>query len=83
MTEHQGSPVAGYRPQNDDRVNAVNSNKEMEERVLRALDELRDTADWVDQRWLAIGRTHIEQGFMAVNRAVFQPSRVALPEDSE
>ena len=33
------------------------------------------------EQWLAIGRTHLEQAFMAINRAVFQPGRVALPED--
>jgi hypothetical protein len=37
----------------------------------------------VDQRWLAIGRTHIEEAFMAINRAVFQPQRVKLPEDAQ
>ena len=35
----------------------------------------------IDQRWLAIGRTHIEQGWMAVNRAVFRPDRASLPGD--
>nr|WP_165972821.1 hypothetical protein [Martelella mediterranea] len=35
----------------------------------------------IDKRWLALARTSIEQGFMAANRAVFQPDRVALPED--
>lgn len=34
-----------------------------------------------DQRWLAIGRTHLEQGFMAINRAVFRPQRIELPEE--
>jgi hypothetical protein len=34
-------------------------------------------------RWLAIGKTDIEKGFMAVNRSVFRPSRVALPEDEQ
>lgn len=34
-----------------------------------------------DQRWLAIARTHINEGFMALNRAVFQPTRIKLPED--
>ena len=77
---HSGLPVAGYRPQSDDRVATVNANKEIEERVMRILDDLGDMLA-VDKRWLAIGRTHIEQGFMAVNRAVFKPGRVALPED--
>jgi hypothetical protein len=35
----------------------------------------------VDQRWLAIGRTHIEQGFMAINRSIFRPERVKLACD--
>lgn len=36
-----------------------------------------------DPRWLAIARTGFEQAFMALNRAVFQPQRIALPEDVE
>lgn len=85
MAEHQGLPVAGYRPQSDDKVALVNRNKEMEERVLRLLDDLAATAapGAVDQRWFAIGRTHIEQGFMAINRAIFQPARVALPAEEK
>jgi hypothetical protein len=77
---HAGLPVAGYKPQGGDRVALVNVNKAAEERVLRILDELRDDPG-VDGRWLAIGRTQIEQGFMAVNRAVFKPGRAPLPEE--
>ncbi len=80
MTKHAGLPVAGYKPQSDDKVAAVNINKALEERVLRQLDALARTPG-IDGRWLAIGRTAIENGFMAVNRAVFQPGRVSLPED--
>lgn len=36
-----------------------------------------------DPRWLAIARTHIQEGFMALNRAVFQPQRIKLSEDGE
>lgn len=77
--QHQGLPVAGYRPQNEANVALVNDHKAMEERILRHLDQLRGTG--VDERWLSIGRTAIEQGFMALNRAVFQPTRARLPED--
>lgn len=77
---HAGLPVAGYRPQTSDKVETVNANKEAEEQVLRILDGLAGRPE-VDKRWLAIGRTHIETGFMAVNRAVFQPGRVSLPGD--
>jgi hypothetical protein len=74
---HQGLPVAGYQPQTSDKVGTVNTNKLIEERVLRILDDLKDHPD-VDQRWLAIGRTQIEQGFMAVNRSIFKPARVQI-----
>lgn len=75
---HAGLPVSGYKNQSDENVALVNRNKEIEERALRILDELKNNPT-VDQRWLAIGRTHLEQGFMAVNRAIFQPGRVELP----
>ena len=80
MPEHTGLPVAGYRPQSTEAVGLVNAMKASEERVLRALDTLGKRPD-VDKRWLAIGRTSIEQGFMAVNRSVFKPARAALPGD--
>lgn len=73
-----GLPVPGYRPQDENAVTRVTTNKHLEERILRVLDELGVDPD-VDKRWLAIGRTAIEQGFMAVNRAIFQPARVTLP----
>lgn len=79
---HQGLPVSGYRPQSDQNVELVNQNKALEERVLRQLDKLVATSG-LDPRWLSIARTHIDQGFMAMNRAVFQPGRIALPEDGE
>lgn len=77
---NKGLPVAGYRPQSDDRVAFVNLNKQLEETVLRVLDSLAVDPD-TDKRWLATGRTDIEKGFMAVNRAVFKPERVKLPTD--
>ncbi|MBK1871557.1 DUF7681 family protein [Aestuariivirga sp. YIM B02566] len=80
MSTHSGLPVAGYKPQSSDRVNVVNANKQVEEVVLRQLDAMKDDPS-IDQRWLAIGRTQIEQGFMAVNRAVFQPGRIKLATD--
>lgn len=77
MTEHTGLPVEGYRKQSEDNVALVNRNKRIEEEVLRLLDDLASMSD-TDKRWLAIGRTHIEQGFMAVNRSIFKPARIEL-----
>jgi len=77
MTQHEGLPVEGYRPQTTSAVDAVNTFKRAEEQILQMLDGLAvDEALAVDKRWLAIGRTGIEQAFMAINRSVFKPSRL-------
>jgi hypothetical protein len=80
MTKHHGLPVAGYKPQTSEAVELVNMNKLEEERALRSIDAYGMNPD-VDKRWLAIAKTHIEQGYMALNRAIFQPQRVKLPGD--
>lgn len=77
---HPGLPVSGYQPQPDEKVQLVNRAKELEERVLRHLDDLRGRSD-VDQRMVSIAITGIQEAFMWANRAVFQPSRITLPED--
>lgn len=75
-------PIPGYRPQGDEAVTQVTLNKHMEEHILRVLDALAADPD-TDKRWLQMGRTHIEQGFMAVNRAIFKPARVTLPGEEK
>lgn len=77
-----GLPVPGYRPQTDRAVQIVTGFKQDEEVLLRAMDRMKDDPEF-DQRWLAIARTQIELGFMALNRAVFRPGRVRLPEDDQ
>jgi hypothetical protein len=77
MTNLDPLPVSGYTTQPQSAVDLVNSNKELEEIVLRRLDALAQQG--VDGRWLAIGRTHIEEAFMAINRSIFKPQRVKLP----
>ena len=83
-------PVAGYQPQTAEKVSLVNEFKADEERLLRKLDAMQAATrkgpndigpNPYDGRWLAIGRTQLEQAFMAINRSVFQPTRVELPDD--
>jgi len=77
MSEHKGLPVHGYQPQSDEVVSRVNANKIYEEHILRIIDALAVSAT-CDPRWLGIARIHIEQGFMAMNRAIFKPTRIDL-----
>lgn len=74
--------VPGYKPQSEANLKIVKFHKEWEERTMRHLDWLK-AQDGIDQRWLAMGRTSLENGFMQVNRAVMQPGRITLPEDAE
>lgn len=74
---HNPLPVAGYKAQSGETVELVNGNKRVEEATLRILDSLAKDPS-IDQRWLAIGRTHLEQAWMAINRSIFQPKRVDL-----
>jgi hypothetical protein len=89
----QAPPILGYQDVSGDKQAMVNELKEMEERILRQLDYLAQLhgvdgspgsvrPPFADTRWLAVGRTHIQQAFMAINRAVFQPQRIKLPEDT-
>ncbi len=76
MTDHSHFPSAGYTKQSNAKVDAVNENKQLEETVLKRLDALKADPD-VDQRWLAIGKTQVEEAFMAINRAIFKPQRLS------
>lgn len=78
--DHKPLPVSGYTSQPHWRVVTVNQHKDIEERLLRILDSLKDNPE-IDPRWLAIGRSKFEEAFMAINRAVFKPTRIKLPED--
>lgn len=80
MTEHSALPVHGYKPQSSTNVEIVNNNKVIEEQSLRVLDAMALVPE-IDKRWLAIGRTHMEQAWMAINRSVFKPDRVKLEND--
>ena len=77
--EHKPLPVHGYKQQDQASVDLVNGFKKDEERLLLKLDAMREHGEVIDQRWLAIGRTQLEQAFMAINRSVFKPDRVTLP----
>lgn len=82
MTTHSGLPVAGYKAQTPEAVALVNENKALEERVLRQIDRMKASGTAVDQRMVALSMTGIQEAFMWMNRAVFQPGRVQLPEDN-
>lgn len=78
-TEVKGLPVEGYKKtQPQWAIDLVNENKRLEERVLRQIDRHvrnRDSAE-IDQANVQLARRHVEDAFMRLNRAVFQPQRI-------
>lgn len=75
---HDPLPVKGYTVQSDEKVALVNENKLIEELVLRQIDRHISDIDssGIDQRMVALARTHVQEAFMWLNRSVFQPERL-------
>jgi hypothetical protein len=65
--------ITGHQKQPQQKVDAVNTTKGIENDLGRWLKQLQADVEDVDGRWVSIARTHFQQGFMALNRAVFQP----------
>jgi len=74
------TPIKGYRELTAEEIAEVNKLKELEAEVLAAVARLRDASRYDPEpshsgfRWIAIGQTHIEQGFMALTRSVTKPN---------
>jgi hypothetical protein len=83
--------VKGYTPLTDYQKDLANEGKVLEERVMRWLDKVAATCGSgptpprfdVDApiALLTLGKRSIQQGFMWSIRSIFQPVRIALPED--
>lgn len=67
--------IKGYRDLSEFDITRVNTIKDTEAIVGQLWQEISDDSD-VDKRWLAIAKTHFQEGFMAFVRAVTQPEDV-------
>lgn len=74
------SEIAGFTDQSEKNKAYVNENKYAEERIMRTLEHL--DGEGYDGRSLAVARTKFQEAFMWMNRAIFQPQRPELPEDT-
>lgn len=75
MTVNPQEPgkTIGYRDQSEQALSIVNTIKTMENGFGDFIETMRRDFPELDERWVAIARTHLQQGFMALNRAVFRP----------
>ena len=70
--DNQHRKIVGYRELNADEIALMNEIKETGIDLGSLVSELEGNPD-IDQRWIAIGKTHLQQGLMALTRAVAKP----------
>ena len=71
--DNQHKMIKGYRDLSEAEIRAMNAVKSEADRVGFLIEELESNPD-LDQRWVAIAKTSLQQGFMAAVRAVAQPT---------
>jgi hypothetical protein len=70
--ENQHRKISGYRELSQDEIDAMNAVKSMAKDVGEMI-EIMEKNEGLDQRWVAIAKKHLQQGFMAATRAIAQP----------
>lgn len=70
----QHTKIKGYRDLSQEEIDLMNEVKSMSEKVGALCSSLRLSSEELDSRWIAIGETQLQQGFMALTRAIAQPS---------
>lgn len=71
--ENQHQQIKGYRDLTQEEINLMNEGKELADKVGGYIDRLEMLA-FTDKRWVAIGKTHLQQGFMAAIRGIAKPT---------
>jgi hypothetical protein len=70
--DNQHKKIKGYRDLSQGEINAMNNIKAYGEELRSLIVELRSITD-IDQRWVSISETHLQQGIMAAVRSVAKP----------
>jgi hypothetical protein len=68
--DNQHRKIKGYRELDQAEIDAMNKVKEMGVKIGEMIDALPDTADG---RWKSIGKTHMQEGLMALTRSIAKP----------
>ena len=76
------TPIKGYRNLSQSKIETMYRIKALGEQVgelvatlrLNPDDTVQDRAAFPDQRWVSIGATHLQEGFMALARSVAKPT---------
>jgi len=68
------SEIKGYRVLSDEEIALMNEVKSVAEQVGQLVTKLREPALGLDGRWVSIGATDLQTGFMALVRSIAKPT---------
>ena len=71
--DNQHKQIKVYRDLSQEEISMMNEAKELASQVGVLVSKLEDMVG-VDKRWVAIGKTDLQKGFMAVIRGIAQPT---------
>ena len=71
--ENQHRQIIGYRELNQQEIDLMNEIKD-HGALLKALTDKVIFTPGTDARWVSIGRTHLQEGLMALTRAIAKPT---------
>jgi hypothetical protein len=71
--DNQHKHIKGYRDLSQSEIDAMNRIKDLASQVGDLVTDLIGT-DTTDKRWVSIGQTDLQKGFMALTRAIAQPT---------
>ena len=71
--DNQHRKISGYRELSQEEIDLRNRIKSLGPTRQERVDALRENQE-LDQRWVSIGATHLQQGLMALTRGVAQPT---------
>ncbi len=72
MVDNQHKKIVGYRDLTEAEIGAMNDCKQVAIAVGILCDKIAQITN-VDQRWVAIGRTDLQKGFMSLIRGIARP----------
>lgn len=72
--ENQHRKIIGYRELNEDEIALMNEVKAEGQRLADLVRKIERSPIALDARWLNIGTTHLQQGLMALTRAIAKPN---------
>lgn len=71
--ENQHKHIKGYRDLSVEEIGLMNEAKNLSEQVGSLVEKIAATPG-IDGRWVSIGRTDLQKGFMSLIRGIAQPT---------